>query len=163
LPNEVEATGGDEPESVELYIKTPEGEFVPVEIDDQQADGGYLIAAQRSEHMGPLPSVEQFRAYGEVVPDAPERILRMAEKDQQAYHDFMAAQLTGRLSAVSQGQWMGFVAMMVALMGAIYLAVIGQTIVATALASPSVIIPIMRFYYAGKHPAMPEKPSGKEE
>jgi len=112
--------------------------------------------AQRSMHIGPLPSVEQFRAYGEVVPDAPERILQMAEKEQTAYHSFMDKQLAARIGAITQGQWMGFTAMMVALLGAVYLATIGQMAVAIALASPAVIVPIMRFYYQGKHEAPPK-------
>lgn len=156
MTNEIESNKNEPAESVELYVKDPDGNFVQVEIGEPDGEDGYLIATQQSAHIGPLPSVEQFRAYGEVVPDAPERILRMAEKDQQAYHDFMSDQLSGRLSAVSQGQWMGFIAMMVALVGAIYLAIQGQTAVAIALASPGVIIPIMRFYFAGKQPSPSE-------
>lgn len=156
MGNEIESNSGETAGPVELYVKDPDGNFVQVEIGEPDGEDAYLIATQQSAHIGPLPSVDQFRAYGEVVADAPERILRMAEKDQQAYHDFMSNQLSGRLSAVSQGQWMGFIAMMVALLGAIYLAVLGQTAVAIALASPGVIIPIMRFYFAGKHPSATE-------
>src|SRR5689334_8054743 len=88
--------------AVELYVKDEHGNFVPVEIsppDDGEPMG--VLMAQRSMHIGPLPSVEQFRAYGEVVPDAPERILQMAEKEQKAYHSFMEKQLAGRVGAIA--------------------------------------------------------------
>lgn len=154
MANEILSNSEQPPESVELYIRDEDGNYIPVEVehpDDGEQVEGTFVLAQASTHIGPLPSVDQFRAYGEVVPDAPERILRMAEKEQDAYHTFMDKQLKGRFSAVTQGQWMGFIAMMVALLGAIYLAVGGHIAVALALASPSVIIPIMRFYYTGKH------------
>ncbi|QQN75032.1 DUF2335 domain-containing protein [Croceicoccus sp. YJ47] len=141
---------------VGLYTRDDEGNYVPVVLspsDEGEGEGveGEIYISQRQMHAGPLPSVEQFRGYGEVVPDAPERILKMAEDEQAAYHKFMQAQLNGRSRAVSQGQWMGFVAMMVALLGAIYLAITGHTAVAIGLASPAVITPIMRFYFQGKH------------
>lgn len=141
-----------DPAEVELFARDEEGNLVPVEIDRvTETDGMHIVFAEkRTQHIGPLPSVEQFRAYGEVVPDAPERILQMAEKEQSAYHSFMDKQVTARASAITQGQWMGFIAMMVALLGAIYLALNGQTLVAAALASPAVITPIMRFYFQGK-------------
>ena len=37
-------------------------------------------------HSGPLPAPSEFAAYGEVIPDAPERILKMAEKEQEHRH-----------------------------------------------------------------------------
>ena len=69
---------------IQLYTKDENGEFVPVVVEP--ASGGsdedetFLVAAHhRRFHSGPLPAVETFRAYGDVVPSAPERILRMAE------------------------------------------------------------------------------------
>jgi len=57
---------------------------------------------------------------------------------------------------------MGFIAMMVALIGAIILAFQGQMAVAIALASPGVIVPIMRFYYAGKQTSLQSPKPEKE-
>jgi len=41
-----------------------------------------LSVVTRSEFSGPLPSPEAFMGYREVLPEAPDRILRMAEKEQ---------------------------------------------------------------------------------
>lgn len=56
---------------------------------------------------------------------------------------------------------MGFISMLVALGGGIYLAAIGQYWVAGALVSPAVLTPIMRFYFKGKHEVEPGGTSGK--
>ena len=38
-------------------------------------------------HSGPLPDPFSFQAYAKVLPDAPERIMRMAEKEQEHRHE----------------------------------------------------------------------------
>ncbi len=50
----------------------------PMQLDD------ILRVAQSSLHIGPLPPAQEFAAYNKGVPDAAERILRMAEKNQNA-------------------------------------------------------------------------------
>lgn len=37
-------------------------------------------------YSGPLPPAQEFKAYGEVIKDAPERILAMAEREQMQRH-----------------------------------------------------------------------------
>lgn len=44
-----------------------------------------VIAAEYI-HEGPLPAPAEFGAYGDILPDAPERILGMAEKEQEHRH-----------------------------------------------------------------------------
>lgn len=162
-------TDGDSPNnddgavpSPPLYTKDENGEFVPVvlePVDTEDSDqiGATYMAYQRL-HSGPLPSVETFREYGNVVPDAPERILRMAEKEQDAAHEFTRAAVRNERHLVSQGQWMGFATMLVALCGGIYMAAVGEVIFACALVSPAVLTPIMRFYFKGKHEAAKSDP-----
>lgn len=38
-------------------------------------------------HSGPIPAPDMFKAYGEVLPDAPDRILRMAEDEAKGRRD----------------------------------------------------------------------------
>ena len=142
-----------------VYVKDDDGNFTPLSIDasDPELPDRLVLAAQQNYHSGPLPSVETFRAYGEVVSTAPERILGMAEKEQDAAHEFSRTALSHEKSLVSQGHLLGFASMMVALCGGIYLAVIGQTVVACALVSPAVLTPIMRFYFKGRHEAQKDE------
>ena len=52
-------------------------------------------------HIGPLPTPEDFARYNEVVPDAAERILRQAEKEQDFRHRAVkSAQATERAKTV---------------------------------------------------------------
>ena len=44
------------------------------------------IIATEYRHEGPLPTPADFALYGDVMPDAPERILAMAEKEQEHRH-----------------------------------------------------------------------------
>lgn len=148
----------------QIYIKDEHGEFVPATlepIDGDEYDGsGFFVAAQQRYHSGPLPSVEMFKAYGDVVPDAPERILKMAEDEQRAAHEFSRTALSHEKTLVSQGQWMSFISMLVALIGGIALALYGEVWFAAALVSPAVLTPIMRFYFKGRHDAKPpDQPS----
>lgn len=151
----------------QIYIRDENGEFIPVALEPLEessfGEPGLIMAAQQNFHAGPLPSVEMFKAYGDVVPTAPERILRMAEKEQDAAHEFSRTALGHEKTLVSQGQWMGFIAMMVALLGGIYLALQGEIIFACALVSPAVITPIMRFYFRGKHEVQKPDPSPPDE
>ena len=59
----------------------------------RKRDDNPIIVSQRSAqlmaeyiHQGPLPAPMDFAAYGDVLPDAPERILAMAEKEQEHRH-----------------------------------------------------------------------------
>lgn len=48
---------------------------------------------QQTKYQGPLPHPEIFRLYGEVIPDAPERILQVFEKDSCHVRDIQTAAL----------------------------------------------------------------------
>lgn len=160
MPTEAQS----EAQNDQIYIKNEQGDFVPVTLEPVEGEPNEesaIFYAQQKFHSGPLPSVEMFKAYGEVVEDAPERILCMAEKEQDAAHEFSRKALSHEKTLVSQGQWMGFIAMMVALLGGIYLALHGEVWFAAALVSPAVLTPIMRFYFRGKHeqPTVPAPPT----
>ena len=66
--------------------------------------------ALETEHSfrSPLPVPEDFKAYGEVIPDAPERILCLME--QQVGHRISTERdiVTSGLKESRRGQWMGY-------------------------------------------------------
>ena len=67
------------------------------------------------QYIGPIPSPELFRKYGEVVPDAPERILRVFEQDSQHRREMQKLSITFKTRRDTRAQWMAFVIMVVAL------------------------------------------------
>lgn len=44
------------------------------------------LVSMEQHYSGPLPPAQEFKAYGEVMKDAPERILAMAEREQMQRH-----------------------------------------------------------------------------
>lgn len=56
---------------------------------------------------GALPRPEDFAGYADVVPDAPERILRMAEKEQDHRIETETRIIRSNDGAGKRGQWLG--------------------------------------------------------
>lgn len=44
------------------------------------------VVSMQQHYSGPLPPAQEFKAYGEVLPNAPERILAKAEGEQKHRH-----------------------------------------------------------------------------
>lgn len=56
---------------------------------------------------GALPRPEDFGRYAEIVPDAPERILRMAEREQDHRISLESQIVPANIAAGRRGQWLG--------------------------------------------------------
>jgi uncharacterized membrane protein len=59
--------------------------------------------AQKS-HSGPLPAPEDFAEYERALPGSCDRILRMAEKQQDYFYDINKTRITGDLNEARRGQ-----------------------------------------------------------
>lgn len=102
------------------------------ERDSQRAvivhpDGRTEEVEIRSEKMwsGVLPRPEDFAKFGEVVPTAPERLLRMAEIEQQHRIALESAIVPANQKAGLRGQWLGAGISMTALLLATFTAYLG--------------------------------------
>ena len=73
------------------------------------ADGTQEQVLVQSERMwsGTLPRPEDFSAYASIVEDAPERILRMAEKEQDHRIAMEQQIVPAGIKAGKRGQWLG--------------------------------------------------------
>lgn len=74
---------------------------------------------------GALPRPEDFARYAEVVSDAPERILRMAEKEQEHRINLESQIVPANNLAGKRGQWLGAAISIVALVLAVVASAIG--------------------------------------
>lgn len=54
---------------------------------------GQRVVATQTHFSGPLPHPDVFRQYGEIVPNAPERILRVFEDDSKYLWEIKMAAL----------------------------------------------------------------------
>ena len=80
---------------------------------------------------GPLPHPEAFRSYDETLSGAADRILKMAEKQQSHRHAQERREMglkENDFEILTRGQWMGFVFGTLALIGAVLLVIVGQSV-----------------------------------
>ena len=103
------------------------------------------IIATQTTWRGPLPDPVSLESYKRLVPDAPERILAMAEdeartrreqmqKDHESINRTKEQDVLAYHAGVKRGQWMAFGILIVTIAGAVYCAAIGNTSVAITLA-----------------------------
>ena len=92
-----------------------------VENGNKKGKGQVIAAAQ--QFSGPIPPPEVFEKYGYVIPDAPERILKVFELDSQHTREMQKAALEAETKRDSRAQWMAF-SIMLAALGLTALAVI---------------------------------------
>ena len=65
-------------------ILTPTGEAVVEAVITQ-------ITRVQKSHSGPLPDIETLRGYADLIENGAERIMRMAEKEQEQSHEMELA------------------------------------------------------------------------
>ncbi len=126
---------------------------------EEEPDKNKVVAAQFSmHHSGPLPAPDDFKAYGEALEGACDRILAMAEKEQYHKHQFDNKQLDAAINNAEiirklekTGQvWGSIIAL--ALSGAgVYLAQIGCSWIAGIVFS-SVVLGICSAYIFTRQP-----------
>lgn len=124
-----------------------------------------LVIAE--EHFaGPLPHPDHFERYGEIEPSAPDRILTMAEKEQEFRHSIVHKTLHTDVRSHYVGLAMGWLLTLVLIVGAIYLADKGQVAIPTLLLGAAVLNVVRAFVDASwrkdKHPEPPPKPPARQ-
>ena len=92
------------------------------------AKGGqqHLVAVEQTSFSGPLPAPADFNAYGNTLPDAPERIMKMAEA--QSEHRMYMEKKVLKYSTMESitGQVIGFLIAVIFLGAAVGLAMDGH-------------------------------------
>ncbi len=88
---------------------------------------------EHKAYSGPLPAPEDFGAYKDVLPDAPERILAMAEKQIQHRISMEEKIVSSGLSESKKGQNLGAIIVLACIASSVYLGMNGHDILAAAL------------------------------
>ncbi|TQE92099.1 MAG: DUF2335 domain-containing protein [Spiribacter salinus] len=117
----------DLPEPTKSNGDAQQAERVSQRAEIIHDDGSREQVELRAERVwsGALPRPEDFAKYGEVVPDAPERILRMAEAEQRHRIDMEGQLVPANNKAGLRGQLLGAAISVVALTLAVVAAWIG--------------------------------------
>lgn len=66
------------------------------------------VVAKQTHFQGPIPHPEIFAQYGQVIPDAPERILRVFEEDSKHARDIQKAALEAQKADNHRVHWMAW-------------------------------------------------------
>ena len=91
------------------------------------------IIAIAESFSGPLPHPKILAQYKEILPDAPERIIAMAEKQQEHRFNLEKNVIKGDIVRANRGLTLGFILFMIFGLGAIVLLAIGKNIQGYAL------------------------------
>ena len=104
-----------------------------------------IEAEESEEFSGPLPPASMFGEYERVLPGSADRILRMAEKEQDHRIEWETKALSGEMRQERYGQQLGFWVAISCIGGAVYLAMNGQAIIAAILGGSTVLSLAGRF------------------
>ena len=103
-------TTGDELESAIAAVATPELAETLEKLDDKQREViiQQIQSIEERSFRGPLPPPDVMRGYEDIVPGAADRILAMAEKEQQHRFDCEKKIIKGSIFESRLGQWFAF-------------------------------------------------------
>lgn len=98
----------------------------PEDIEElgQDSEQSRIQLLRAQEFSGPLPPPSVLQGYNDIVPDAAERILSMAEREQAHRHDHDSQ----FVQLLARGQWFGFILGIAALGVGTYLLAIGVNV-----------------------------------
>lgn len=103
----------------------------------------FISLEERSSYYGILPAPEDFKAYGAIVKNAPERILAMAELQQKHRIEAETNIINYGIKESIRGQWMGFVLVLVFICIAAFLGYHGHDTLAGVIVTLIVAVAII--------------------
>lgn len=125
-----------------------------------QKEGSTKLLMQKASFSGPLPPPSILGEYNNVLEGSAERIMSLAEKEQQHRHYIEKKALNGHINLDRRGQYLGFSVATFALGCATFLIANGYVISGTIIGSLDIVALVGAFVY-GRHvsaKAEPESP-----
>lgn len=116
----------------------------------RKGSNGIVTASSVQTYEGPLPAPADFAAYKDTLPSAPERIVVMAEDEQKYRHNINNKVVNFGLIESILGMCFAFVAVLVCIAAAVYLAL--KDYVPVALALIGVVGTLAAIFYLRKDP-----------
>ena len=110
------------PDSLDLPLA------LPIVTSNRPKNSAQMVVAGSVSFSGPLPHPELLQKYNDVIPNGAERIMQMAEQQQQHRHELEATVVKGNVSSETRGQYIGAIIAVVVLGSGTYLAAIGHAI-----------------------------------
>lgn len=105
----------------------------------------HQVVHQTIQHSGPLPDPASLERYNRIVPDAAERIIKMAELNSEHFRKMETLAINAQIEdgeqqhrEVRRGQYAGFLSVVIAFSAATYALHLGYTGVAGTICSVTV-------------------------
>ena len=114
-------------------------ELPPKEILDRLPDDVRVSVIEAASFRGPLPPPTMFSAYEHVLPGSADRILRMAEREQEHRINWENIALPAGIHDMKRTHWITFIVSMSAIVAAVILGMNDVPIVAGLLGSSGLV------------------------
>ncbi|SDX37347.1 DUF2335 domain-containing protein [Flavobacterium degerlachei] len=98
-----------------------------------------MMSVTQNHHSGPLPSSETMVQYNSVIPNGADRIMIMAEKQQEHRMIIEKTAIKSQLSQSNKGQIFGFVLCILIIIASTYLGSTGHETIGSILGSTTII------------------------
>lgn len=118
---------------------------LPPDVLDKLPENVRISILEAAKFSGPLPPPSMYKGYEEVLPGSAERILTMAEKEQEHRITWESKALHVMEREVFLGQWFGLGIALCCIIAAVFLAASGYQWVASILVGVSAVGLVGRF------------------
>lgn len=98
-----------------------------------------MMSVTQNHHSGPLPSSETMVEYNSVIPNGADRIMIMAEKQQEHRMIIEKKAIGSQLSQSKNGQIFGFILCLIIIIASTYLGSTGHETIGSILGSTTII------------------------
>ena len=117
-------------------------------IDKEQANNvRQTLLAKSKFYAGPIPSASELEKYEQILPNAAERILTLAEKQSKHRREFENKALIEETSFNKRGQILGFLVSILVLIVALVAILTGQGIIGLGAIFISIASIVTAFYF----------------
>jgi uncharacterized membrane protein len=122
-------------------------EFVSALPVEKRGAATQVLLARFTSHTGPIPSPEALEQYGQTLPSAPDRILRMAEKQSDHRMEIEKQVVKRQLNQSGIGQFLAATIAVVCISSASWLALHDHDTVAGVIGGTTVVGLVTTFIY----------------
>lgn len=161
-PSEPDIDGDEETDPpTDLMLTTESGDKIDATPLARLVDS--RVESILVHHRGPLPPPEQLRAYDEVRPGLADRIVSMAEREQQHRHTMQAESIRGGLNLSRRGQHYGLGIALTVLVAAVILVLTGHEAAGIVIASVDLVSLAAVFVFGRSGAAKVERNRHRDE
>jgi len=122
----------------------------PVHANRNPSQSIAFSATRTDIHVGPLPRPDFLAKYNEIIPDGANRIMLMAERQQEHRFGLENKAMDSQLKQSSRGQIFGFIICLIGLSVSGYMAYLGYAIAGSILGGTG-LIGLVSLFVVGKY------------